>query len=239
MTWYSRPPTRPNGTAQIAMSETCPRTPPRAGQRRSPIQMATTTPEDDAQRVAADRQRAEVPHALAGAGDEERGHVAGTLSSRIAVRSSASWPGWSLRPDVRRRAVRLQPHHLGAVRDVVPTGGELVALLDGDVVGLARPHDRGQRTGQPLEGRVEAVEVGRSTDAVSRRGSVVTNTTPTCLRWAGSSRTSADARFAITTWHTSGQWVYPKNTSVSGFSVSVARSYDDPPVSRSATSGDR
>ncbi len=43
-TWYSRPPTRPNGTAQMVMSAMTPRSPPRATQRRLPSQTATNTP---------------------------------------------------------------------------------------------------------------------------------------------------------------------------------------------------
>src|SRR5262245_18002348 len=43
-TWYSRPPTRPNGTANTAMSMTVPAVPPRAIHRRSPHQMAMMMP---------------------------------------------------------------------------------------------------------------------------------------------------------------------------------------------------
>ena len=44
MTWYRRPPTRPNGTAQMAMSTTSCGLPPRARQRLSPSQTATRIP---------------------------------------------------------------------------------------------------------------------------------------------------------------------------------------------------
>jgi hypothetical protein len=44
ITWYNRPPTRPNGTANTARSITVPLVPPRAIQRRSPHQIATMMP---------------------------------------------------------------------------------------------------------------------------------------------------------------------------------------------------
>ena len=44
ITWYSRPPTMPNGTAQKAISSTVSGSPPRAAQRRRAIQSATTMP---------------------------------------------------------------------------------------------------------------------------------------------------------------------------------------------------
>ena len=44
MTWYSRPPTMPNGTAQIATSVITPGRPPRATYRFPPHQTATTMP---------------------------------------------------------------------------------------------------------------------------------------------------------------------------------------------------
>src|SRR3989337_680315 len=43
-TWYRRPPTRPNGTANTAMSMTVPAVPPRAIHRRSPHQIARMMP---------------------------------------------------------------------------------------------------------------------------------------------------------------------------------------------------
>jgi hypothetical protein len=42
--WYSRPPTNPKGTANTEMSITVPAMPPRAIQRRSAHQIATTMP---------------------------------------------------------------------------------------------------------------------------------------------------------------------------------------------------
>ena len=44
ITWYSRPPMTPNGTAHSARSVTSPAGPPRATQRRSPIQIAAMMP---------------------------------------------------------------------------------------------------------------------------------------------------------------------------------------------------
>src|SRR3954447_248541 len=77
----------------------------------------------------------------------------------------------------------------------------------------------------------------RSVAASSRAGSVVTNSMPTFLRWLASSRVRAEAMFAITTWQTSGQCVYPKNTSVSGFDASVPTSYGFPAVSSRVIAG--
>src|SRR4051794_26849593 len=77
----------------------------------------------------------------------------------------------------------------------------------------------------------------RSVVASSRAGSVVTNSMPTFLRCPSSSRVRAEAMFAITTWQMSGQWVYPKNTSVSGFDASVATSYGFPAASSRVMAG--
>src|SRR4051794_35582385 len=77
----------------------------------------------------------------------------------------------------------------------------------------------------------------RITGPVSRAGSVVMNSIWTWSRTDLSSLVSADATSAITVGHTSGQLVYPKNTSVTGFLVEVTRLNGFPAVSVSVAAG--
>src|SRR6266508_441929 len=71
----------------------------------------------------------------------------------------------------------------------------------------------------------------------SRAGSVVMNRTCTWLRVDSSSLVSADAMSASTVLQTSGQFVYPKNTSVTGLVVDVTRLNSSPWVSVSEVRG--
>ena len=76
--------------------------------------------EDDAQRVGAERQRAEVPDALAGLGIENGSHQAAQASRRRAVVRSAREVGDGWCPAVQTTgavAVRAKPVDVGAVGD--------------------------------------------------------------------------------------------------------------------------
>ena len=66
----------------------------------------------------------------------------------------------ALGPHERCATVGQHAHHLGAVLDVVPAGGQPAALRDLHVEGASQPDDRRQVAGEPVEGAVEAGQVG-------------------------------------------------------------------------------
>ena len=146
-------------------------------------------PSDDAQRVAADRQRPEVPDALGGAGDGQR--VTGGTSGRSSLGEQLVDVVRRTRP---RRSARVQTtgasswpsmaEHLGAVGDVVAARWAASRpWLDGDAAAAGRPSmivvegagEARRTTGRSGRGS------RRSTGSVSRAGSVVTKTTSTSV----------------------------------------------------------
>ena len=166
------------------MSPTWPPRPPRATQRRSPSQIATTTPRMMHSAYARIGNGPEVPDALVGARDARAGHRrhekllrgcrredgAEVLRDRSgpvpSVHTTGAVPSGS------------SPDDLRAVADLVAAGRQLLALLDRHPQ-ACRPRRSRQRAGEPAEARVEPVEVAAQRGRSSRAGSVVTNCIPT------------------------------------------------------------
>ena len=159
----------PNGTAQIAMSPTC------AGLAAAGHPAPVAEPDrdddagDDAQRVGAERERAEVPDALRGAGDGQwqrsrSGHVSSPArgSRRSGARAMSSASLAAEVPSVHRIGTVPSGGHAedrGAVGDLVAAGGQLRPFSTATWTGSASVDDAVERPGEPLEGGVEPVEV--------------------------------------------------------------------------------
>ncbi len=123
MTWYSRPPTTPKGTAQIAMSRTASSAPPRADHRFWVHQMATMIPRM-------------MHSAYARIGNGPSCHTPWLGLGRYASVIYCSFPWWGARP-APPPDPRYARHHRPRTPSAVAPG----------TCGTAQPHSRVGKAG--------------------------------------------------------------------------------------------